>query len=152
MGFTEACKCKLARIPHLQGGACHLARGGPREGARSRFRTKELCRDLCRNPSIPARIVRVCGLSLGNTREEGNHERTRMNAGAESYLRSFSVARCFLQRRTVTAEAAGSVPSSPPFFSVVWKEWRPKSQPTVQPTLLNPRGEAHCVQELALGK
>ena len=76
-----------------------------------------LCRNLCRNPPIPTRIggYRVVSFSINS--QTTDHGQRCMNTGESCLSNSFVVAWCFLQRRTVTAEAAGS---NPPSFTFIY--------------------------------
>ena len=83
----------------------------------NRNATQDLCRRLCRNPSIHARVGCARVMLLGYRCRAGNSEQTRMNTASSSRSRSFGVARCFLRQRTVTTEAAGSSPVVPAILS-----------------------------------
>ena len=72
-----------------------------------------LCRCLCRNPAIPARVGLCRKVSLGNRREAADNDQSRMNTARSYHSRSLGLASCFWRQRTVTAEAAGSSPVDP---------------------------------------
>jgi hypothetical protein len=45
-----------------------------------------LCRGLCRNPAIPARIGPLLAVSLGHTQKAANMRETRMNTASPYHL------------------------------------------------------------------
>ena len=79
--------------------------------------TGSLCRDLCRNPSIPTHLGRCrCG-PLGYRCRVGNSGQTRMNTAHPHHSLLLSLIRLLHLQRTVTAEAAGSSPVVPAIHS-----------------------------------
>ena len=76
----------------------------------------DLCRDLCRNPAIPTRVVWSRIVSLDSECGAGNSGQTGTNTSSTCRLPSLAVARRFLRQRTVTAEVAGSSPVVPAIF------------------------------------
>ena len=41
-----------------------------------------VCRDLCRNPAVPARVGRSLAVSLGHTQKAATMHETRMNTAS----------------------------------------------------------------------
>jgi hypothetical protein len=74
---------------------------------------ENLCRDLCRNPSIPARIGPSHVVSLGIKRVAATSDQTRMNTAPLCYSDFFGVAWSRTGLRFDTVEVWGSSPHVP---------------------------------------
>ena len=72
-----------------------------------------LCRDLCRNPGIPAHVECSRTVSLWYKRRATDNEQTRMNTGHSSCSVSLRVVRLLAGQRIDTEEVDGSSPFGP---------------------------------------
>src|SRR5215467_14004934 len=68
----------------------------------------DLCRDLCRNPRIPAGIPLCRRVSLGNRRETAKTLQARTNTALPYHLSSLSIVRLHIGQGIDTVEVRSS--------------------------------------------
>jgi len=90
-----------------------LSRQAPRWKQFGLARLDILCRGLCRNPAIPARPTPSLLVSLGNTRETANTQKTHVNTAFPYHLSSLSIVRLHIGQGIDTVEVWGSSPHVP---------------------------------------
>jgi hypothetical protein len=70
-----------------------------------------LCRGLCRNPAIPARVALCLRVSLGNRQEAANSDQSRMNTASLCRSHFRRVAPSQFTLRNGMEEVVGSIPT-----------------------------------------
>ena len=117
---------------------------------------RTLCRDLCRNPAIPARVGPFLVVSLKHTPKAANMLETPMNTASLYHPVSLGFLPYQATRRFDTEEVAGSNPVVP----TIYFQWFSRSrspltslfQPKIQPKLASfgCRSDVNCFQKLLL--